>query len=365
MYQTMQSIPFFPSFRRKSTNVKSYTLSIRDGYEKHQNAGEVLFPEFSQHYPHTPNWYWTASGTTAYQAILAAVSEPGDVIHHTVFGWAAFPGAVVSIGRKLSLYPCIQDKVTTEVDMLWLKANHMNIKVLTIVHLWGDIIDIKPIRDVVGDDCIIIEDCAQCPSLGENMELNTGKYSDFCVFSWGFFKSPGSIEDGGALCYKDDSYNEFFDAYFASGIPFRLINDTKPMAPTVAGTKDHMSIAEAAVVKEDIKILRRMGAREIRTANALSYYESFGIDNPMPNNKIFFACPIRGVSVEKRKKLWDLGVQYKNLPDFRHVPPFEKSIVPSEPMCCPDWRQDEMILLPTYEYLKPEEVKGIQDILNE
>ena len=47
MYQTMQSIPFFPSFRRKSTNVKSYTLSIRDGYEKHQNAGEVLFPEFS------------------------------------------------------------------------------------------------------------------------------------------------------------------------------------------------------------------------------------------------------------------------------------------------------------------------------
>ena len=78
MYQTMQSIPFFPSFRRKSTNVKSYTLSIRDGYEKHQNAGEVLFPEFSQHYPHTPNWYWTASGTTAYQAIIAALSTNGN-----------------------------------------------------------------------------------------------------------------------------------------------------------------------------------------------------------------------------------------------------------------------------------------------
>ena len=47
---------------------------------------------------------------------------------------------------------------------------------------YGNVVDIKPIRDIVGPECIIIEDVAQSYDvMGDYLHLNTGKYSDFCI----------------------------------------------------------------------------------------------------------------------------------------------------------------------------------------
>lgn len=323
-------------------------------------VNQIMTPNIAPQYPDHPNWNFTASGSSAFQAVLSAVSDPGDTIYHPVYGWCAFPGIIMATGRKMATYPIARGDVGSWIDIDWLRENHHKIDVLVLVHLWGDIQNVKEVRDIVGPDTIIIEDVAQCPSLGENMEFETGKYSDFLIFSFGMFKSPGSIEEGGGLAYKGEQYKEFFEAYFSNGITRELISNTEVMAPICPGTKEYMSIAEAAACVEDMKIIKETGVREQRTRIAKSFYEALGPGSgKRPNNKIYFNCPVTNLSAKKHKALWDAKVQIRELPDFRNVYKFG----PTATNDYPDWHQTDVTILPCHEYISNEKQKVICDIL--
>ena len=380
MYITTSTgtVPYFSTFLRKSTHFDRYKKAIANAYDMYGDAqvpgrgivNQILTPEIAPFYPDHPKWYFTASGSSAFQAVLAAVSDPGETIHHPVWGWCALPGVVMLTGRKLALYDIEKDSLDSWIDLDWLRKNHSSVKVLVIVLLCGNIHNLKEVREILGPDKIIIEDVAQCPSIGENMEFETGKYSDFLIFSFGMFKTPGSIEEGGAMSFKDEKYAEFFEAYFSNGITRELISNTEVMAPIDVGTKEYMSIAEAAAVKEDIAIMRENGTREQRVHNAAAFYGALdrkslarAPDASLVNNKIYFNCPMAGISKEMHAKLWDANVQIRELPDFHNVYNGGPEANPwgSD---YPDWRQEGVTILPCHEYITSDQRNMICDILS-
>ena len=369
--------PYFSTFLRKSTHMERYKKAIANAYDKYGDAqvpgrgivNQILTPEIAPFYPDHSSWYFTASGSSAFQAVLAAVTDPGETVHHPVWGWCALPGVVMLTGRKLELYGIESNSLDSWIDLDWLRQNHSSVNVLVIVHLWGNIHNLKEVREIVGPDTIIIEDIAQCPSIGENMEFETGKYSDFLIFSFGMFKTPGSIEEGGAMSFKDDKYAEFFEAYFSNGITRELISNTEVMAPIDVGTKEYMSIAEAAAVKEDIAIMKEYGTREQRTRNALAFYDANGYPPAgLDNNKIYFNCPIAGIGELTHAKLWDAKVQIRELPDFHNVynggPRANRWGYSTWGAEYPDWRQAGITVLPCHEYITDDQRNMICDILS-
>jgi dTDP-4-amino-4,6-dideoxygalactose transaminase len=371
-------VPYFPTFARKTLHMQRYRDAIVSAYDEYGGqsvvnraiVNQIMIPAFQPQYPDHPNWNFTASGSTAFQAVISAVTEPGDTIYHPVYGWCALPGIIMGTGRKMATYPISPGDVGSWIDTDWLRKNHKDIKVLVLVHLWGDIQNVKEVREIVGPDTIIIEDVAQCPSIGENMEFETGKYSDFLIFSFGMFKSPGSIEEGGGLSYKSDKYKPFFEAYFSNGITREMISNTEVMKPICAGTKEYMSIAEAAACVEDMKILKEYGVREQRTKIAKSFYEALGpisgVGNvrevgERPNNRIYFNCPLTNLSSKKHKELWDAKVQIRELPDFRNV--YKNGPTSSLNYEYPDWHETAVTIIPCHEYIKEDKQKMICDIL--
>ena len=340
--------------RRIKANRERYISTLESGYRNYDTPNEILTPELSQKYPHK-NWHYTVSATTAYQAIITALPDWKETIWHPEFGWPAIPGIIRGMGRKISYYPTGDKKITTEIDLEWLKENHHKIHILTIVHLYGNVVDIKPIRDIVGPECIIIEDVAQSYDvMGDYLHLNTGKYSDFCIVSFGKFKSPGGWLEGGAFCYKDDSWKDFFKHYFMSGIAAAQ----SASIPIVCGTKNSMSVADALVVKEDIKIIKEMEGKRKRKELATAIYNALDVECPMPNNNLWYSVPVMDLEESKKKKLRDADVRYKSYADFRSSP-----ILYDGSLQKPN-RQESIILLPCHEYLTDSEANFVLDLIS-
>ena len=354
-------ITIYSSDRRIKANRERYISTLESGYRNYDTPDEILTPELSQKYPRK-NWHYTGSATTAFQAIITALPDWKETIWHPEFGWPAIPGIIKGMGRKISYYPINEKKIDTQIDLEWLKENHHKIHILTIVHIYGNVVDIKPIRDIVGPECIIIEDVAQSYDvMGDYLHLNTGKYSDFCIFSFGRFKSPGGWLEGGAFCYKDDSWPEeltrwkdFFKHYFVSGIAI-----AQPTTiPVVCGSKNSMSVADALTIKEDIKIIKEMEGKRKRKELATAIYNALDIECPMPENNLWFSVPVINLEENKKKKLIDAEVRLKYYTNFRSSP-----ILYDGPIQEPN-RQESIVLIPCHEYLTDSEANMMLDLIN-
>ena len=148
------------------------------------------------------------SGTDALILSLNAIGiKPGDEIITTPF--TAIP--TYSAIRQVNAIPIFAD-VDPETFLIDINKIQELItkktKAIIPVHLFGNIVDIKKIRDIIGSDIAIIEDCAQSHG-GEIRNIKAGSMGDLSAFSFYPTKNLGGYGDGGMILTDNDQYYQF------------------------------------------------------------------------------------------------------------------------------------------------------------
>jgi UDP-4-amino-4-deoxy-L-arabinose-oxoglutarate aminotransferase len=142
---------------------------------------------------------WT-NGTIA--TLLAMDIGQGDEVIIPAMTFIATANVVEILGAKPIFVDVCED--TLLIDLEKVKAAITpRTKAIIPVHLYGQMLDVKALREIVGKDIKIIEDCAHCfeGKLGED---RPGKYSDAAAFSFYATKNIACGE-GGAVITNDEA----------------------------------------------------------------------------------------------------------------------------------------------------------------
>tara|TARA_B100000989_G_scaffold296942_1_gene281334 strand:+ start:5769 stop:6938 length:1170 start_codon:yes stop_codon:yes gene_type:complete len=104
----------------------------------------------------------------------------------------------IDLRSRLSNLDLIKSKITKKT------------KVIVLVHLYGYMVDLKPIVKFAKEKKIIlIEDAAQ--SIGCSIdEKKAGTFGDFSIISFQSQKNISTLGEGGALLYKNSKYTKIF-----------------------------------------------------------------------------------------------------------------------------------------------------------
>ena len=142
------------------------------------------------------------SGTDALVIALKVLGiGPGDEVITVPNSYIATAQAISLVGAK----PVFVDVESTTMNMDLNKIYNLinnNTKAVLPVHLFGFPVDIFKLRDIVGDDIYIIEDCAQSHGAKVGNHL-TGSMGDINCFSLHPAKVLSSLGDSGVITTND------------------------------------------------------------------------------------------------------------------------------------------------------------------
>ncbi len=139
-----------------------------------------------------------ASGTDALILALRALRiGPGDEVLVPAFTFAASVEAVGLVGATPVFVDIDPQTLTLDLEHCKTMCTQRTRAVIA-VHLFGLPVDIPALRDAMGEDVHIIEDCAQ--SIGATRDGHaTGSQGDVGCFSFFPSKNLGACGDGGAV----------------------------------------------------------------------------------------------------------------------------------------------------------------------
>jgi UDP-4-amino-4-deoxy-L-arabinose-oxoglutarate aminotransferase len=147
---------------------------------------------------------WT-NGAVA--TLLAMDIGPGDEVIVPAMTFIATANVVELVGAKPVFVDCDPDTLLITPELVK-AAITKNTKALIPVHMYGQMCDVKAIKDILPKDqkISIIEDCAHTFEAQFNGE-RPGKYSDAAIFSFYATKNV-SCGEGGAIITNDDELFE-------------------------------------------------------------------------------------------------------------------------------------------------------------
>jgi dTDP-4-amino-4,6-dideoxygalactose transaminase len=147
---------------------------------------------------------WT-NGAVA--TLLAMDIGPGDEVIVPAMTFIATANVVELVGAKPVFVDCDPDTLLITPELVK-AAITKNTKALIPVHMYGQMCDVKAIKDILPKDqkISIIEDCAHTFEAQFNGE-RPGKYSDAAIFSFYATKNV-SCGEGGAIITNDDDLFE-------------------------------------------------------------------------------------------------------------------------------------------------------------
>ena len=147
---------------------------------------------------------WT-NGAVA--TLLALDIGPGDEVIVPSMTFIATANVVELVGAKPVFIDCDPDTLLITPELVK-SAISKNTKAVIPVHMYGQMCDVKAIKDILPKDqkISIIEDCAHTFEAQFNGE-RPGKYSDAAIFSFYATKNV-SCGEGGAIITNDDELFE-------------------------------------------------------------------------------------------------------------------------------------------------------------
>ena len=198
------------------------------------------------------------SGTDALILSLNAIGiKPGDEIITTPF--TAIP--TYSAIRQVNAIPIFAD---VDPDTFLIDINKIQelvtnkTKAIIPVHLFGNIVDIKKIRDIIGPDIAIIEDCAQSHG-GEIRNIKAGSMGDLSAFSFYPTKNLGGYGDGGMILTDNEQHYQFLKKKRQYG----MINKDEF---EFDGLNSRLDEIQAAILGVKLKYLDSMNKKRINIA---------------------------------------------------------------------------------------------------
>lgn len=127
--------------------------------------------------------------------------ERGDEVITTPFTAIPTFSAIRHIGAKPIFLDLEADTFLMNLDQLQSKITERT-KAIVPVHLFGNAVDVERIRDIVGNNISIVEDCAQSHGAKVRGKM-TGSMGNFSAFSFYPTKNLGAYGDGGLVATND------------------------------------------------------------------------------------------------------------------------------------------------------------------
>lgn len=285
---------------------------IRDGFEQ-------VFAE----YIGVDSCVGVSSGTSALELAFKSLNLPvGSEILMTAN--AGGYGSIAAVNSGLTpKYFDVDERGLASIESLKTRFTTKS-KALLITHLYGQMADIKIIKNFCDNNNIyLIEDCAQ--STGSKLtNQKSGSFGNLSTFSFYPTKNLATMGDAGAVCTSDPilairlrelrqyGWNKRYDANISGGSNFRM-------------DEFHAKVLVDQLKELDDKNLIRRGIWN-RYSNTL---EKFGL-NIIGNPSESFVAHLGVIRVKNRGEIMEkfakLGVQtsaHYPIPDYRQKA-FEK-----------------------------------------
>ncbi|MBN2602746.1 MAG: DegT/DnrJ/EryC1/StrS family aminotransferase [Candidatus Thermoplasmatota archaeon] len=145
-----------------------------------------------------------SNGTTAvHLALIASGAKKGDEVITVPNTFIATTECISYVGGKISFVDVEQDTALISIEQLE-KSINPKTKAIIVVHLYGQMPDMKQIREIADDnDIFLIEDAAQAHAAEWNGH-QPGFYGDIASYSFFPAKNLGCFGDGGAVVTNND-----------------------------------------------------------------------------------------------------------------------------------------------------------------
>ena len=198
------------------------------------------------------------SGTDALMLALSCFDlEPGDEVITTPFTATPTYSAIRHVGAKAVFVDIDPETFLMDLDQVE-QALTPRTKAVVPVHLFGNAVDVTRLREIVGPNIFILEDCAQ--SHGASVHgCKTGSLGDIAAFSFYPTKNLGAYGDGGMILTDNKD--------FADKVRLRrmygMINKDEFV---VDGINSRLDELQAAVLRVKLAHLDEMNARRSNLA---------------------------------------------------------------------------------------------------
>ncbi len=131
-------------------------------------------------------------------------------------------------------------------------------KVIVPVHLFGNVVDIEKLRNIVGPDIFILEDCAQAHGASIRGS-KAGSLGDISAFSFYPSKNLGGYGDGGMVLTNDSEFNDLVRKRRMYG----MINKDEFIMDGINSRLDEL---QAAILRVKLKHIDEMNAKRVDLA---------------------------------------------------------------------------------------------------
>jgi dTDP-4-amino-4,6-dideoxygalactose transaminase len=199
--------------------------------------------------------------------LLAMDIGPGDEVIVPAMTFIATANVVELVGAKPVFIDCDPDTLLISPELIK-AAITKNTKAVIPVHMYGQMCDVKAIKDILPKDqkISIIEDCAHTFEAKFNGE-RPGKYSDVSIFSFYATKNV-TCGEGGAIITNDEKLFERIQQSILHGMSAGAADrfkagQYKHWGMEHLGTKANLPDLLACLLPEQIKTIdKRLVVRE-------------------------------------------------------------------------------------------------------
>lgn len=201
-----------------------------------------------------------ADGTRAISMVLSAFGVGrGDEVLTTPFTAVPTIGAIMETGAIPVFVDIDPDTWLMDLRAVAGKLTSRTRAVLP-VHMFGNVVDIPALRDIVGPDIRVVEDAAQAHG-SELRGRKAGTWAEAGTFSFYPSKNLGACGDGGAIVTPDKALAERLRVLRNHGMSDK---DTC----VVAGVNSRLDEIQAAILRVKLSHLDRMNAARKRLVDA-------------------------------------------------------------------------------------------------
>jgi len=237
-----------------------------------------------------------SSGTTAlHLALLAGKIGQSDEVITVPNTFIATTECISYVHGRIRFVDVQESTGLIDIDQLEQKITKQT-KALIIVHLYGQMPDMKHIRDIADDhDLFLIEDAAQAHGAEWN-DHQPGYYGDVASYSFFPAKNLGCYGDGGAIITNNDEIAEYIRLLLNHGREDKYKH-------LIEGYNYRLDALQAAILTVKLKKLPEL--TEKRRSHATFYNEQLNnfVETPVeaPNAKHVYYMYV--IQTDKRDEL--------------------------------------------------------------
>jgi dTDP-4-amino-4,6-dideoxygalactose transaminase len=309
-----------------------------------------------------PYWTFTNCCTDALQIAIHALTNPGDQILVSSYGWRAFANAVSFMQRQVRFADC-DESGNMDLDSVaeGLQNNRWGkLGAIIVVQNFGTVCDVRKIKPICDElNITVIEDAAPAFQMGESYDYKPGHASDVVCFSFDFTKCPATLGSGGGMAVHTPELHNLIYEISAHG-------RAKDTTIVRTGTKSYLDVTSCAVLLKDIELYEQHNYRERRRQVASFYLDNLPYACVPGDNFIWerYTMNVPHKEVEKViEKLNTVGCLSKTFfKEPLHLFPWLNTYQDK----CPKVESfvDNTVMLPSHHFLEDEELELIADVLS-